>query len=116
MSLVLFGVSAVLVALGLTIVAAVTAIPLLLNVLVTAGLEARANHRLEQLPIADAIVLALVAGAWALALVGFRRLDLPRRWAVSRSHRGRRPRSSGAADQPQSTGSGDAHSSGQGRG
>lgn len=43
MSLVLFGVSAVLVALGLTIDAAVTAIPLLLNVLVTAGLEARGS-------------------------------------------------------------------------
>jgi hypothetical protein len=44
MSLVLFGVSAVLVALGLTIDAAVTAVPLLVNVLVTAGLEARAKH------------------------------------------------------------------------
>jgi len=54
MSLVLFGVSAVLVALGLTIDAAVTAIPLLLNVLVTAGLEARAKHRLEQLRILSA--------------------------------------------------------------
>ncbi|HEX5825001.1 MAG TPA: HAD-IC family P-type ATPase [Candidatus Limnocylindrales bacterium] len=51
MSLVLFGVSAVLVALGLAIDAAVTAIPLLLNILVTAGLEARAKHRLEQLRI-----------------------------------------------------------------
>jgi cation-transporting ATPase E len=54
MSLVLFGVSAVLVALGLTIDAAVTAVPLLLNVLVTAGLEARARHRLEQLRILSA--------------------------------------------------------------
>jgi cation-transporting P-type ATPase E len=54
LSLILFGVSAVLVALGLTIDAAVTAIPLLLNVLVTAGLEARAKHRLEQLRILSA--------------------------------------------------------------
>jgi len=46
---------------------------------------ARSFFDLEPLPIADAIVLALVAGAWALALVALRRLDLPRRWAVSRS-------------------------------
>jgi hypothetical protein len=56
-----------------------------LYALISALPLARSFFDLEPLPIGDAIVLALVAGAWALALVALRRLDLPRRWAASRS-------------------------------
>ncbi|HYL40945.1 MAG TPA: HAD-IC family P-type ATPase, partial [Candidatus Binatus sp.] len=51
LNLVLFSVGAALVALGLTIDAAVTAIPVILNIAVQAGLEASAKHRLDQLRI-----------------------------------------------------------------
>jgi hypothetical protein len=49
---------------------------------------ARSAFDLEPLPIANAMALALLAGAWALALVALRglvrKLDLPRRLAASR--------------------------------
>jgi cation-transporting ATPase E len=54
LNLVLFGVSGVLLVLGLTLDAAVTALPVLGNVLVNAGLEASARYRLERLRILSA--------------------------------------------------------------
>ena len=54
LNLVLFGVSGVLLAMGLTLDAAVTALPVLFNVLVNAGLEAGATYRLERLRILTA--------------------------------------------------------------
>jgi cation-transporting ATPase E len=56
-----------------------------LYALISALPLARSFFDLEPLPIADAVVLFLIAGAWALALVALRRLDLPGRWARLRS-------------------------------
>ena len=62
LNLVLFGVSGVLLAIGLTLDAAVTALPVLLNVLVNAGLEAGATHRLESLRILTAPRVIVLRG------------------------------------------------------
>ena len=51
LNLILFAVGTALVALGLALDAAVTAIPVILNVAVQAGLEATAKRRLDQLRI-----------------------------------------------------------------
>jgi hypothetical protein len=88
-----------------------------LYALISALPLARSFFDLEPLPIADAIGLALLAGAWALALTFLRRLDLARRWAVFRAAL----RTSTAAwrlrrSSRKSTGSADARSSGHRRG
>ncbi len=59
-NLVLFGVSGMLLALGLALDAAVTALPVLLNVLANAGLEASATYRLERLRILSAPRAAVI--------------------------------------------------------
>jgi hypothetical protein len=59
-----------------------------LYALISALPLARSSFDVEPLPIADAIVLALVAGAWALVVALIRRLDLPRRWAAFRAASG----------------------------
>ena len=56
-----------------------------LYALISALPLARWFFELEPLPIADAAVLALVAGVWGIAVAALRKLDLPGRIARSRT-------------------------------
>jgi len=87
-----------------------------LYALISALPLARSFFDLEPLPIPDAIGLALLAGAWAIALATIRKLDLPHRWAAFQAGS---PTSTLAWRPPvtqKSTGSADARSSRQRRG